>query len=310
MSAALVALGVASAAHAAGAAPPERSRTLRIGEARVRVILPARPVAAGDDAVLRWIEAAARAVAAYDGGFPVPAVIVRVRSHGGRGVGQGTARLAGAPEIRVSLGEETESEDLRRDWVMTHEMIHLGFPSVGDRRWMEEGLAMYVEPVVRARTGAISAEEAWAKLALFCPKGQPREGDRGLDLAGTWARTYWGGAMFWLVTDVEIRRRTAGRRGLEDVLRSVVKEGGTIGRRWDVERVLATADRIVGGPALRGIHRRMATEPDHVDLRSLWHALGVVRREDGGVTLDDAAPLAAVRRAITGPERDRGRAAR
>lgn len=273
---------------------------LEVGEARVRVILPAQGLEVGDDAILEWIEAAARAVADYDGRFPVASATVRIQTHGGRGVGQGTARLAGKPEIRISLGEETDREELRRDWVMTHEMIHLGFPSVGDRCWMEEGLAMYVEPVVRARMGAISAEEAWGKLAVFCPKGLPKEGDRGLDLAATWGRTYWGGAMFWLVTDVEIRRRTRGRRGLEDVLRAIVAEGGTIGRRWDVERVIAIGDRIAGGPVLRRIHRKMATSPDRVDLASLWRSLGV-REEDGRVVFDDGAPLAPVRRAITAP---------
>jgi hypothetical protein len=36
------------------------------------------------------------------------------------------------------------------------------------------------------------------------PQGEPQRGDRGLDGTHTWGRTYWGGAMFCLLTDVEI----------------------------------------------------------------------------------------------------------
>lgn len=41
---------------------------------------------------------------------------------------------------------------------MTHEMVHLAFPSVPDQHhWIEEGLATYVEPIARARASEISA---------------------------------------------------------------------------------------------------------------------------------------------------------
>jgi hypothetical protein len=285
-----------------GPADEPPARVLELDGARIRVILPERRVEAGEGAMLEWIATAAHAVAAYEGGFPVRSATVRIATHGGRGVGQGTARFAGSPEIRISVGEDTEREDLRRDWVMTHEMIHLGFPSVGDPHcWMEEGLATYVEPIARARVGGFSAEEAWGKLGTLLPKGLPKEGDGGLDSTATWARTYWGGAMFWLLTDVEIRSRTQGRRGLEDVLRAIVAAGGTIEQSWDVDRVIATGDRAAGAPVLRQLYERMAASPDRVDLPTLWASLGV-RRQNGRVALDDRAPLASVRRAITRAE--------
>jgi hypothetical protein len=42
------------------------------------------------------------------------------------------------------------------------------------------------------------------------PKGLPQAGDQGLDNTDTWGRKYWGGAMFCLMADIEIRR--SGRR--------------------------------------------------------------------------------------------------
>ena len=133
---------------------------------------------------------------------------------------------------------------------------------------------------------------------MGCPKVFPARvtaGSIARRLGG--ART-GGGALFWFLADVEIRRRTSGRRGLDDALRAIVAEGGTLGQLWSVERVIATADRAVGAPVLRDLYRKMATSPAPVDLDALWRSLGV-RRDEGHISFDEAAPLAWVRRAIT-----------
>ena len=84
-------------------------------------------------------------------------------------------------------------------------------------------------------------------------------------------------------------------------MRAIVAAGGTIGQSWEVERVIATADRAVGAPVLRDLYRRMATSPYPAGLDGFWRSLGV-RCEAGHVVLNDEAPLAQVRRAITRPE--------
>jgi hypothetical protein len=77
-----------------------------------------------------------------------------------------------------------------------------------------------------------------------------------------------------------------------------VAAGGNIEQAWDVDRVIATGDGVAGGPVLRELYERLATSPDRVDLAKLWASLGV-RHENGRVVLDDGAPLAWVRRAMT-----------
>ena len=57
------------------------------------------------------------------------------------------------------------------------------------------------------------------------PKGLPAAGDRGLDYTPTWGRTYWGGALFCLLADIDIRKRTSNRFGLQDALRAIVAAG-------------------------------------------------------------------------------------
>ena len=40
---------------------------------------------------------------------------------------------------------------------MTHEMVHLAFPSVArEHHWIEEGITTYVEPIARAETGELA----------------------------------------------------------------------------------------------------------------------------------------------------------
>ena len=70
------------------------------------------------------------------------------------------------------------------------------------------------------------------------PQGLPDKGDKGLNDTASIDRRYWGGAMFCLVADVEIRRRTHNRFGLKHALRAILEAGGTLKETWEIERVL------------------------------------------------------------------------
>ena len=184
---------------------------------------------------------------------------------------------------------------------MTHEMIHLAFPSVAPRHhWIEEGLSVYVEPIARARAGLISAEDAWKDLVEGVPQGLPQPGDRGLDFTPTWGRTYWGGALFCLLADLEIRKRTNNRKGLEHALRAILRAGGTIESEWTLQRAFDLGDGATGVPVLRELYEKMGASPYSPDLRALWRELGIESR-GGRTVLNPKAPLAQVRDSIDPP---------
>ena len=130
------------------------------------------------------------------------------------------------------------------------------------------------------------------------PQGLPRSGDRGLDFTHTWGRTYWGGALYCLLADVEIRKRTDNRMGLEDAMRGILKARGSIEVDWPLSRALQTADQAVGVSVLEELYDRMKANPISPDLDKLWKELGV-QRQGETVVFNDAAPLAAIRKAIT-----------
>jgi hypothetical protein len=265
---------------------------LKVGAASLTVELPAGEFVLGDREILGWIERAASATARLYGRFPVARARIEIEPKEGRGISGTTWPNH---EIDVPLGRQVTAADLADDWVMTHEMIHLGFPTLARRHhWMEEGLATYAEPLARG----LPPEKIWRDLVEGLPQGLPQTGDRGLDFTPTWGRTYWGGALFWLCADIEIHERTGNRKGIADALRGIVASGGTVDASWRVERVVAAGDRATGVPVLAELYRRMKDRPAPVDLDDLWKRLGVSLR-DGKIAFDDGAPLAKVRRAIT-----------
>jgi hypothetical protein len=130
------------------------------------------------------------------------------------------------------------------------------------------------------------------------PQGLPEPGDEGLDHTHTWGRTYWGGALFCLLADVEIHRQTHNRKGLGDALRAILDAGGNIREDWDVEKAFTTGDRATGVSILMPLYNKMKDRPYDVDLPAIWKELGI-ERDGNTVRFVDSAPLAATRNAIT-----------
>ena len=281
-------------------APAQDREQLRIKDATIDVTLDPTPDKDLRKLAIDWIMRAARAVTVYYERYPVGHVAIEVDFDDGDGVHSGRASGWDGASISISVGRSTTAAEFLDDWTMTHEMVHLAFPSVPrSHHWIEEGLATYVEPVARARAGDLTPERIWGDMVDSMWQGLPKAGDRGLDFTHTWGRTYWGGALYCLLADVEIRKRTGNRLGLEDAMRGILKSGGSIEVEWPLDRALQVGDGAAGVSVLEELYNKMRATPTAPDLEQLWKDLGVSRRGDKTV-FDDTAPLAAVRRAITG----------
>ena len=316
--AACVALVVLSPAVDVDAATPDRSvfltdrmpydafdqlpqSQLRSGDAQLRVAFAPGPLDLDQERLRAWVKERADMVAAYYGRFPVESARVLVIPVNGGGVRSGTSYGWRGAALKVYVGESATAEDLTDDWILVHEMVHFAFPSVDDAHtWMGEGQATYVESVARAQAGNVSERETWWQFVNQMPKGLPRLGDRGLDYTHTWGRTYWGGALFCLYADVEIRKRTGNRVGLQDALRAIVNGGGVTTETWPLRQALRMGDQVTGVKVLEEIYDEWRATPVSVDLDKLWSDLGI-KVGSTSVTFDERAPLAAVRRAILQP---------
>jgi hypothetical protein len=286
---------VALASDAAGG---NAVRELAVEGVQLRVELGSGDYQAGSDTLLAWVRRSAGIVAAYYGAFPTRRATIELRTGPGMGVQGGRTYANPDALIQVRVGREVTAAQLESDWVMVHEMTHLALPDVGpEHAWLSEGLATYVEGIARVQAGSRSEQDVWAEELRQMPRGLPQPGDEGLDRTHTWGRTYWGGAMFCLMADVDIRRRTHDAKGLQDAVRAIARESGGLRAEWPIGRVLSTGDRAVGTTSLEDLYARMKDSAYAPDLPALWRELGVVADGDA-VRLTDDAPLADVRHAI------------
>lgn len=274
---------------------------LDIAGSTIHVAFAPGDIALPKEKLLDWIRMSAKAVSTYYGRFPVSSLrLLLVPVDGARIRGGTTWGYRGAA-IRIPLGRDSTEEVLKRDWVMVHEMVHTALPDLDQRYgWLSEGLAVYIEPIARAQAGDLPARAVWRDIMRDMPQGLPQSGDQGLDNTDTWGRRYWGGAMFCLLADIEIRKRTNNRLGLQDAMRGVLAAGGNHEQDWSLDRVLSTADRAVGADVLTKLHNELGPKPVSPDLAALWRDLGL-KSQGESVEFDDTAPLAAIRKAITEP---------
>ena len=278
----------------------DMTSTLIIDGSRIDVTIESGDWKISQDAILHWVKLAGEAVATYYGKYPVPHVTIQIQPFDGSGVRHGMTWGRGSGGlIKIGLGTQTPAADLNDEWMLTHEMVHLSFPSVADdHHWMEEGLATYVEPIARIQAGQMPALQMWTDLARDMRKGVPRPDDKGLDNTHTWASTYWGGALFCFMADIKIREQSNNKVGLQDALRGILNAGGDIREDWKLEDAFKVGDKTVGGSVLTDLYMKMKDNPMPVDLTEVWKKLGV--ESDGKtVHLNDDAPLAAIRRAMT-----------
>jgi hypothetical protein len=289
-------------ADAVYAALREQPHTrLSIGGGDIDIVFADGASGLDRERVTNWIRMSATAVTTYFGRFPVKRVGLLVIADDGDRIRAGTTYGFDGSAIRIPVGRLAADEAFRSDWILVHEMTHLALPVVPRRsEWLLEGNATYVEPIARAQAGQLDAAAVWRWTIEDMPKGLPKAGDQGLDNTPTWGRTYWGGAMFWLLADVRIQQETHGRLGAQDALRAINRQSGGNGAHWSVDQVMAAGDQATSTHVLATLYAAMKATPMQVDLKELFAKLGI-GESDGKVVFDDRAPLAAVRRRITAP---------
>src|SRR6201998_4346449 len=167
----------------------EMTSNLLIANARIDIVIERSSLRVPVKDIFRWLQLAAESVTTYYGRFPVPQVLIRIIPFEGKGVRDGRTFADRGGRITIRVGTDTLLSELASDWTLTHEMVHLAFPSVDEKHhWIEEGIATYVEPIARIQAGNLQAEQMWFDLFRDMPQGLPQAGDRGLDHT----HTLWG----------------------------------------------------------------------------------------------------------------------
>lgn len=275
---------------------PRETTHTRVDGTRLDVVIGQRGLPVSNAAARAWVDRSARMVSDYAGGLPVDRLAVRVL------VGVPGGVLFGqhwrGRRVSVLLGAEATPEDLAEDWVLPHELAHTLLPDLPRRHlWIREGLSTHLQTLLRARSGVFDERELWADWTRNLRRGVPGPGHRGLDRDRSRDRTYWGGALYWFLVDLETRERTRGRRSARDAVRGILAAGGSSRVRWPLRRVLQVGDHGAGVRVMSELYRRLGRTRGEVDLDARFAELGVIGEGDG-VRFDDEAPLAHLRRSF------------
>ena len=275
---------------------------LQIAESQLDVVIRDRVLLSKKDMLVDWVTYSAQSVHHYYNRFPVDKVRLDIQVTDGNEVRFGQAFGGDSPSLRIVVGEDVTPEVLRRDWIMVHEMVHLAMAEVPrNQRWLLEGLATYVESIARAQLGHLSEDFVWNGFVGRMHQGLPASGDNGLDHTPTWGRIYWGGALFCMLADVEIRKLSNNKLSLRDALRGILKDGYSMkASAANALEVFQSGDRATGLPVLVDLYKKMRAEATPKKLDTFWKSMGL-SLNNGDILYDDNAELAYVRQQMLKP---------
>jgi hypothetical protein len=241
-----------------------------------------------------WVSAVAESNRRFWGRSPAQGGLVILIPGPRGGVPFGRVLSLGGAVVTVLVGQQATPQHLYDDWVLVHEFLHLGSPLMRDTgAWLNEGIATFYEPVLRARAGWKSEDEVWREWISQMPRGMPAITGIGLQNAGR-GGIYWGGALFVLMAEIESLQASGGKIGFSDCLRAVLSDGADVTIKWPTMRLLDRCDALLGKKVIAPLAKQHIGRGSAMDLDRLWRRLGVSMDNDT-VRYDDSAELAWLR---------------
>jgi hypothetical protein len=287
-----------------------------VPSATLRVVSPDGYDETQRRAITSWIAKAGNVVSLATGRFPTDRAQVVVVPTGGFRFGH-TGRSGGA-SILFFMPDDIAPGDLGTDWIAIHEFSHLLHPFVErEDAWLSEGLATYLQEVLRVRAGMLSAADAWRRLYEGAALGRDADGNlasetQRMPFAGNYRTVYWAGAAIALMIDVDLRTRSEGRSSLESALAVVSRRPDVMQRPATAASLLAALDAAVGERTCQEVAKRYLEGRALPDLADLYRRLGLLGAQSSGgpetqlfAEPNASAPLAGVRNAIMAGQRDR-----
>ena len=177
--------------------------------------------------------------------------------------------------VNFHVNPRFSAEELLADWTASHELSHLLIPYLGRRHsWFAEGFASYMQYQVMHTLGVITPEQMQARYRERIDRAERRYDMRDMpfvEAAPTlrarrqYPTMYWGGAVYFLRVDQELRERG---HSVPAVIREFVKCCRT--RTRGLEALVAELDRLSGGSTFEEQLELMRTEAGFPDDSEVW----------------------------------------
>lgn len=270
---------------------------------RWELAILAGQVRANDEQLQAWITRAAQEVAGVDPSGQLPRErlsILLVPTPSAEPAPFGRLLHSEPRSVAILVGQRAPGPDFGDDWLATHELMHSLHPRFDPAiPYLSEGIAAYYQCLGPIRSGRQSAASMWGVLARGVQTGKVEaqgyslpEASRLMHRLPAYGAVYWGGALFALELDLELRRGSEGRVGLSEVLRRL--RGRPSVTLKDFGRGV---DEVAGAPLWAAVAAKHRQGQALARSEALLGALGILP-----AGLDDEAPAAAWRARLAAPE--------
>lgn len=267
-------------------------------------------LAIDEAAALRWLRSGLDVLATADGPLPIERLSAIVLPAGEQAVPVpfGMVARGGGASLLLLVSSTATEQALTTDWVLPHELSHLLLPFIErEHAWLSEGLATYYQELLRARAGVQSERTTLTTMVRSLRDAAHSESSASvieesarMRRSHAYRKVYWGGAAFWLVSDVRLRRLSRGKASLDSVLAALRAEGA-LERVWSARALVTKLDALAGVPVFSRAWEEAAAQP-FPPFEPTLDGLGI-GFTDGALDLDDARGAAHVRRALLSPPR-------
>ena len=277
------------------------------GDQRIAVSYPASLNEAERKITHLWLQKVAGALMTVYGELPRDSFRISIERSSSRSspVPWGQIERGKPTNVLLVINPELGYESLIGDWTAFHELSHLLIPYRGyGNIWFSEGLATYYQNIIQARSGLFDETKMWHKIAAGFERGRKQQRWNHFNLTEVsdnlgetrqYMRVHWSGVLYWLSADVELRKQHQGTldnalKQLKDCCEWHSMSAQAIARKLDE---LAKVKVFV---PLFEKYRESFRIPEY---KSILTDLGVKQNTwTGGISLDDDAPLADIRRQV------------
>ena len=178
------------------------------------------------------------------------------------------------------------TRETRSEWahVVVHELLHMWLggaintPDGQQEHWLLEGGTDYLANILELRSGIITREQLYDRVAANWDRYRVVAGTQGLRAAGAnklanYDLVYSGGLLASLMLDVELRRATDGRAGLDSLVKRLYVLHGRTGELMAYTSIRREALRL-GGPAIEPLFTRYVEGAERIPLDRVLASLG------------------------------------
>lgn len=186
-----------------------------------------------------------------------------------------TIRRSNRQGVNFHVNPEFSPDALRADWTAYHELSHLLIPYLGSRHsWFAEGFASYMQYQIMHALGVLTEEQMQARYQERIGRAERRydlddmpftEAAPTLRARRLYPTMYWGGAVYFLRVDQELRERG---QSVVQVIRDFVECCRFTTR--GLNGLIAELDRLSRGKSFREQLDQMHTEPGFPDDSEVW----------------------------------------